>query len=50
MNRTVEDQAGTDHSGTTNRIPSTEATGPPAHSLARPVAAWAWIRAAFAAR
>lgn len=36
--------------GTTNRIPSTEATRPPPQLCASPMAAWWLMRAAFAAR
>jgi hypothetical protein len=43
-------RAYTDDTGTTNRIPSTDATSPPPHALASPIAAWCSISVAFAAR
>jgi hypothetical protein len=36
--------------GTTNRIPSTEATSPPPHAWASGMAAWCSISVAFAAQ
>ncbi len=43
-------RAYTEGTGTTNRIPSTDATSPPPHALARPMDAWCSMRVAFAAR
>jgi hypothetical protein len=43
-------RAYTEGTGTTNRIPSTEATSPPPHTYARPMDAWCSMRVAFAAR
>lgn len=43
-------RAWTDWTGTTNRMPSTEATSPPPHACARPMDAWCAISVAFAAR
>ncbi|GHH86299.1 hypothetical protein GCM10018793_57630 [Streptomyces sulfonofaciens] len=43
-------RAYTDGTGTTNRMPSTEATRPPPHAVARPMDAWCSIKVAFAAR
>ncbi|GAA2115127.1 hypothetical protein GCM10009802_14950 [Streptomyces synnematoformans] len=36
--------------GTTNRIPSPDATSPPPHARARPMDAWCSMRVALAAR
>jgi hypothetical protein len=43
-------RAYTEGTGTTNRIPSTEATSPPPHALASGIDAWVLISVAFAAR